>query len=591
MHRFPYQIRQMRANAPPGPGPGSQHHPIMRPNGPMPPQLLRRPNVPKARPPPPPPQPQYRVTSNNQQITHAWNYLPLPEPRREAPDLPTSALTINPTSLNFFQLKWSPPGPSGQPIPDNAPLQLSQNGNLYITGKIYANGLILQSNDQFQEINLEQLRTIQTDPNSDPDSDSDSDNDTVITAANLATLPSSSTTTNEVVQINPLYSSAPSETESVDNNSAASPKTSFTHRALRFDLQHLIGTSVSLIMRKGFNSAMGSAAFIRADGWAMTAAHCVLDNNRTNRMDEIWGLVYNKQQPTLSSWIKADRWFVDAAADIAAIHFPGIENQPFLQWTTNDVNMCDPCYIMGDPIGADFNSFSRGIVRDPHYTDPYGYGPIDQILIDSPGFGGNSGSPILNQRGEIIGVYTWGYSDGESMGGGANHDMARSVVEWMIRNQRDYVAKRYMGISWRHPDAFELSNYYPMGNQYPAQGLVITRCDATAPLYKAGLRVGDLLLSVRGQPVGVLPNERAPCAITWLETTDVTVHIEWINTMKQHRDIDVLLNMDYSGFVSRDAPLAGNLTGDNLTGGGIGILKRPVAIRSARYYRAGTIRK
>ncbi len=143
---------------------------------------------------------------------------------------------------------------------------------------------------------------------------------------------------------------------------------------------------------------------------------------------------------------------------------------------------------------------SYGIVRDNHYTDPAQY--IDTILVNIPAYSGNSGSPIVDKNGDIVGIYTFGFTKNyngtkvnlECLGGGANLDTLKSTIPVLTTSQNNK-SKKYIGVSFYIPNPFELSMYYYTTTPtFDNKGLIAGIIGVNSPFY-GFINNYDLLLS------------------------------------------------------------------------------------------------
>ena len=120
----------------------------------------------------------------------------------------------------------------------------------------------------------------------------------------------------------------------------------------------------------------------------------------------------------------------------------------------------------------------------------------DAIYIDTAGIGGNSGSPILNISGQIIGLFLFGIVGSETLNGGANLDTLRRSLQVLRTGKDNRLEKLYLGLKWMIPDAFTTQSYYNDPTGFPKQGLLITGVDGnSANIPSTYFNRFDLLLS------------------------------------------------------------------------------------------------
>lgn len=236
-----------------------------------------------------------------------------------------------------------------------------------------------------------------------------------------------------------------------------------------------------------------------AEGWYLTCAHNIIE------------LINDEHQFTSDIYVGYNgKWYLqnsaniyyDGVADVALIR-TGIQLTEYLKLAQVEPITGQPVWICGFPGGYDNDSLTHGIIRDAHFNLNDSAQAVDSLFLTAPGIGGNSGSAILNAAGDIIGIYTFGYTNYETLGGGANlSTLAKSIEALKSRpgNQRNH-QKKYLGIDWLRYSAMGLaSNFYPAVDSqgatvYPdvlAQGCVVSNKAVDSPL--AGINDGDLIL-------------------------------------------------------------------------------------------------
>ena len=154
----------------------------------------------------------------------------------------------------------------------------------------------------------------------------------------------------------------------------------------------------------------------------------------------------------------------------------------------------------GNPFGFRF-TVTRGIVsalNRPNPSSDDARKPGQFIQTDAAINPGNSGGPLVNARGEVIGINTFLISPSGSfsgMGFAIPTQIVRPTVEKLI--QFGKVTHGYMGIGISDvtPDN---SKFFHMNN---AVGAVVTQVESDSPGAKAGLKVGDVITQLDGHEV------------------------------------------------------------------------------------------
>ncbi len=229
--------------------------------------------------------------------------------------------------------------------------------------------------------------------------------------------------------------------------------------------------------------ALGSGFVVSADGYIVTNNH-VIDG-----ADEIEIEFFNKSR------LKAKLVGTDPKTDIALLKVESPTPLPFVAFGDSDVmRVGDWVVAMGNPLGQGF-SVSAGIVsaRGRELSGSYD----DFLQTDAAINKGNSGGPLFNTDGEVIGVNTAILSPtGGSIGIGFS--MASNVVSKVVDQLKQYGETRrgWLGVRIQDvtPDVAEA-----MGLAASSGALVTDVPDG--PAKDAGLMAGDVITMFNGHEV------------------------------------------------------------------------------------------
>lgn len=316
----------------------------------------------------------------------------------------------------------------------------------------------------------------------------------------------------------------------------------------------------SLLMRYGTNYFVGTGFFISADGVIATAGHNLINTHRGDRMDAIYCSVTNVNgQVGVNRVFQCTHVGVDGAGDVGVLRVSsGLSSQTYFQWgDANVLQHGESVYVMGDPLGVDVASIAKGVIRDPKYVDINGQAVLENIFVDCIAYGGNSGSPIVNENGDAIGIYTFGFQGTEGLGGGPSQRIAQPVIDAIVQQNDDYTQKGYMGIKWKAVTQRDVvTNGLPLS--YDLRGIMLTEVVSGAAAENANLMVGDILTHIDGVELGNLgENQRSPSNVTWFKTANDTVTLQYIRPPSTTVNTVVLTLHTFPQTV--DQPLLGNM--------------------------------
>ncbi len=234
-----------------------------------------------------------------------------------------------------------------------------------------------------------------------------------------------------------------------------------------------------------FRSAGSGVIFDARQGYIVTNAHVV--ENAT----EITVTLQDGRD------LKADVIGSDQPSDVAVLKVPaeGLSQIPLGDSSRLEVG--DFVVAIGNPFGLQ-HTVTSGIVSGLSRTgiNPDSY--EDFIQTDASINPGNSGGALVNLRGELIGINTEILSSsGGNMGIGfaIPVNMARSVMEQLIRYGS--VRRGQLGVSM-YTVTPDIAHSLGLAS---AAGALVSSVVEGSPADKAGVRVGDVITAVNGQPV------------------------------------------------------------------------------------------
>ncbi len=265
--------------------------------------------------------------------------------------------------------------------------------------------------------------------------------------------------------------------------------------------------------------ALGSGFIISNDGYIVTNNH-VVDGAETVKVK----LNNDKEYD-------AEVIGTDPLTDIALIKITADVDLPTVPWgDSNTVRAGDEAVAIGNPFGLG-GTVTSGIVsavsRDIH-SGPYD----DYIQTDAAINRGNSGGPLFNADGEVIGVNTMIFSPG---GGsvGIGFAVPSDLVQKVVTDLRDdgTIARGWLGVQIK-PMTEEIASV--LGYDSP-KGAVIEDVTADSPAAKAGLEDGDIILTFADKDIAdvgdltravadVTPGS-ATKAIVWRKGKEMTIDV------------------------------------------------------------------
>lgn len=146
--------------------------------------------------------------------------------------------------------------------------------------------------------------------------------------------------------------------------------------------------------------AFGTGFFINSKGYGVSNVH-VFKNASYASIQTI-----DKKEFEIDSIV-----LVDEAADICVFAIKGLNKvSSYLSITNPEIEKGEEVFVIGTPKGLEY-TVSKGILSSIRNIDGYG----KTIQFTAPISSGNSGSPLINMKGQIIGIVTFQLSEGQNL--------------------------------------------------------------------------------------------------------------------------------------------------------------------------------
>ena len=240
-------------------------------------------------------------------------------------------------------------------------------------------------------------------------------------------------------------------------------------------------------------TSLGSGVIVNADGYILTNNHVVAHGKDIT-------VVWNNKSYT------GKVVGTDAQTDLAVVKINATGLPTLTFGDSSKMQVGDVVFAIGDPFGIG-ETATMGIVsatgRSLGIEGPQGY--EDFIQTDAAINPGNSGGALIDLHGNLVGINTAILTSSSGMNGeGGNEgigfaipiDMARSVMEQLIQHGKVERGHIGIGIKSLTPDMAQEFGYTGGGN-----AALIEQVTPDSPAAKAGIKRGDIVLALNGEPI------------------------------------------------------------------------------------------
>ncbi len=231
--------------------------------------------------------------------------------------------------------------------------------------------------------------------------------------------------------------------------------------------------------------SLGSGVSINSSGYILTNEHVI------SRASSITVTLSDERE------FNAKLIGADPKTDIAVIKINAKDPLPFVEMgKSDDLLIGETVIAIGNPFGLS-HTVTTGIISalNRHIKARGNKVFTDFIQLDASINPGNSGGPLLNIKGELIGINTAIFQKGEGIGFAIPINKAKRIVDDLISYGE--VHHGWLGILVQHLTP-ELAEFFGISN---LKGVLVSKVFKDSPAEKAGLLNGDIILEIDGQDI------------------------------------------------------------------------------------------
>ena len=268
---------------------------------------------------------------------------------------------------------------------------------------------------------------------------------------------------------------------------------------------------------------LGSGVIIRSDGYVVTNHHVVKGADKVK-------VILADGSAFDAEWVRHDQ-----PTDLALIKID-VEGLPSLEFANSDaVQVGDWVIASGNPFGLD-NTVTQGIVSYLGRSDV----PVsiyrNFIQTDAAINPGNSGGPLVNLRGQVIGINTAIVSRTATFAGigfAIPSNTVKFVTDQLMKGEQ--VVRSYLGVGLQPNDlTLPLAKSFGRDN---TDGALVVKVMPDTPAGKSGLKVDDIILTFDGKTIR---NNSHLQSVVSQTPPGKTVKVEvWRDGKKQTIDVEL----------------------------------------------------
>jgi S1-C subfamily serine protease len=256
------------------------------------------------------------------------------------------------------------------------------------------------------------------------------------------------------------------------------------------------GPSVAAVRVGGDESPLGSGSgfVFTSDGYLLTNSHVARAGRASGgRPDLRWSVMLGDGTQSAAEWVGDDPDTDTALLRVVAAARTSLS--PLVLGSSGELKRGEIAIAIGNPLGFEHTA-TAGIVSGLGRSMRASTGRLipDVVQTDAALNPGNSGGPLLNSRGEVIGVNTAIIRDAQSISFAIAIDTVKWVIPQLLRHGR--IRRGYLGLAGQTVAIDRrVVRHHGLAQSH---GVRVVSLDAQSPAARAGLREGDIVLGIDG---------------------------------------------------------------------------------------------
>ena len=224
---------------------------------------------------------------------------------------------------------------------------------------------------------------------------------------------------------------------------------------------------------KNLTPSIGTGFFIDNKGHILTCSH-VVDSAK-----QVYILIPSEGKEKFECDVKG----ICPKLDLAILQIKGYKNKNFYRLGDSDkIKFAQESIAIGYPLGQNNLKITKGIISGKEKG---------LFQTDTPINPGNSGGPLVIDN-MVIGINTSGILDASNVGYATPINQYKLIEEELLNGNRSIIYRPKLGISYNYTN----SSFLDVLDSKCKNGIYINNVNKYSPIFKTGLRIGDILCSI-----------------------------------------------------------------------------------------------